>query len=180
MKPDLSEGRSERSKLLAGLRRPPVGDGFDHVVWHSGQNVERGQVVVLATRLARTELVSAAIEFHRRRFEAISKRLQVLFDQGVPVPLRKLLVGWDVKTAFEMNWCALENGKLLAEAEAAGCSIFMTTDKNRRYQQRLTNGQLAILVISTTSWPRIERRAAGILMALKAAQPGDFTAIEIN
>ncbi len=82
--------------------------------------------------------------------------MRVLFDQGTPVPLRKHLSGYDVKTAFELNWSNLENGSLLSAAEEAGFSIVLTTDKNLKYQQRLATRRIAIIVLSTTSWPRIE------------------------
>jgi hypothetical protein len=44
--------------------------------------------------------------------------MRILFDQGVPVPLRAVLTGHDVSTAFEMGWTAFDNGMLLARAEA--------------------------------------------------------------
>ena len=44
----------------------------------------------------------------------------MLFDQGTPLPLRKHLAGHDVSTAFELNWSALKNGALIAQAEQAG------------------------------------------------------------
>ena len=34
----------------------------------------------------------------------------VLFDQGTPVPLRKLLSRHTVETAYERGWSTLENG----------------------------------------------------------------------
>ncbi len=105
--------------------------------------------------------------------------MRVLFDQGVPTPLRGRLAGWDIKTAFELGWSELENGALLSEAERAGFSIFLTTDKNLKYQQRLTGRQIAIVVLSTTSWPRIERQADEILKALNAVRPGDYVEVAI-
>jgi len=45
--------------------------------------------------------------------------VRVLFDQGTPVPLRRMLTGHVVSTAFEMGWSAMANGDLLEAAEAA-------------------------------------------------------------
>jgi len=50
--------------------------------------------------------------------------VKVLFDQGTPVPLRRLLPGHDVSTAYEMGWSTLMSGELLAAAEAAGFADF--------------------------------------------------------
>jgi hypothetical protein len=46
--------------------------------------------------------------------------VKILFDQCTPVPLRKALIGHQVETAFELAWGELNNGELLATAEAAG------------------------------------------------------------
>lgn len=82
-------------------------------------------------------------------------RLTILFDQGVPVPLRKQLSGLKVNTAFERRWSALSNGALLASAESEGYQYLITTDQNLCYQQNLANRQLAIHVLLAASWPRI-------------------------
>ncbi|MDZ7627104.1 MAG: hypothetical protein U5J99_01700 [Parvularculaceae bacterium] len=103
----------------------------------------------------------------------------MLFDQGTPVPLRRLLAGCDVRTAFELGWSNLENGALLAAAEGADVDVFVTTDKNLKYQQKTVGRRIAIIVLSTTSWPRIEKNASGILTALIAATAGDFIEVEI-
>jgi hypothetical protein len=56
--------------------------------------------------------------------------VRILFDQGTPVPLRKLLTPHQVETSFERGWSTLNNGDLLATAEQAGFEIFVTTDRN--------------------------------------------------
>jgi len=54
-----------------------------------------------------------------------------------------------------VGWAEIENGELLDLAEAA-FDAFVTTDKNLRYQQNLAGRRLAILVLPTTSWPKIQ------------------------
>jgi hypothetical protein len=44
-------------------------------------------------------------------------------------------VGHAVETAYERGWSSLENGELIAAAEAAGFEVLVTTDKNLKYQQ---------------------------------------------
>lgn len=44
--------------------------------------------------------------------------MRVLFDQGAPAPLRLLLSGHEIVTAYEQGWSKLKNGELLAAAEA--------------------------------------------------------------
>jgi hypothetical protein len=65
-----------------------------------------------------------------------------------------------VSTAYELGWSTLKNGELLAAAECNGFDVFVTTDTNLAYQQNLSNRKIAIVVLSTTSWPRIQRSVA--------------------
>jgi hypothetical protein len=99
--------------------------------------------------------------------------MRILFDQGTPAPLRHALKDHSTATAFEMEWSQLTNGDLLAAAEAA-FDVFITTDRNLRYQQNLKNRTLAILVLPTTSWPTIQRHLDRISEAVSALQPGMF------
>ncbi len=49
----------------------------------------------------------------------------------------------------------VEKRRAIAAAEIAGFEILVTTDTQLRYQQNLTARRFAIVVLSTTSWPRI-------------------------
>ena len=105
--------------------------------------------------------------------------MKVLFDQGTPVPLREFLSGHEVSTAYELGWSALRNGELLAMAEAGGFQVFVTTDNNLRYQQNLQDRGIAIVVLSTTSWPRIRLRVEDIKLAIDQAAASGFYGVLI-
>ncbi len=105
--------------------------------------------------------------------------MRILFDQGTPVPLRKLLNSHQVETAFERGWSTLTNGELLAAAEQDGFEVFVTTDRNLRDQQNLGGLRIAIIVLSSTSWPRIEKAATAVKQAIDAALPGSTKEVEI-
>jgi len=77
-----------------------------------------------------------------------------------------------VATAHEQGWATLTNGELLAAAESA-FDVFVTTDQNLRHQQNLTGKRLAILVLPTTSRPRLRLHAATIAAAVAAPRPGE-------
>lgn len=66
--------------------------------------------------------------------------MRLLFDQGTPVPLRRVLAAHEIVTAYEQGWGTLQNGTLLQAAEAAGFDAIVTTDQNLRYQQNLRGG----------------------------------------
>jgi hypothetical protein len=40
--------------------------------------------------------------------------------------------------------------------------VFLTTDQRLKYRQNLTNRQIAIVVLPTTSWPVIQKNTAKI------------------
>ena len=99
--------------------------------------------------------------------------MRILFDQGTPAPLRAFLAPHTVVTATEMGWSELENGDLIAAAEKT-FDAFVTTDKNIAYQQNLSGRSLAILVLPTTSWPKLRERTSEIANAVNALVPGAF------
>jgi hypothetical protein len=99
--------------------------------------------------------------------------VRILFDQGTPVPLRRALSSHEISTAFELGWSTLGNGDLLAAAEPE-FDVLITTDRNIRYQQNLTGRHLAILVLPTTSWLRIQRHAHEIEREVASLRPGEY------
>jgi len=105
--------------------------------------------------------------------------VKILFDQDTPVPLRRYLPGHTADTCAELGWSQFQNGDLLREAEAAGYEVFITTDQHLRYQQNMIGRRMAILVLLSTSWPRIQLCAAAISAAVDAASAGDYTEIPV-
>ena len=105
--------------------------------------------------------------------------MRILFDQGTPVPLRNLLSSHQVETVFQRGWSRLKNGDLLAVAEREGFEVFVTTDQNLRDQQNLSALRIAIVVLTSTSWPRIQRAATAVKQAIDIALPGSFTEVSI-
>ena len=78
-----------------------------------------------------------------------------------------------------MGWSDLGNGDLLRAAEGR-FDVFITTDQNLRYQQNLAVGQLAVLVLPTTSWPTIKNHLGSILNALGSVRGGDYLEISFS
>jgi hypothetical protein len=106
--------------------------------------------------------------------------VKVLFDQGTPAPLRRALVGHSVETAYERGWSGLQNGELIAAAQAAGFEVFITTDKNLKYQQNLAARALCVVALSTTSWPRIQGSLPAVLAAVESSTPGGYVEVSID
>ncbi len=100
--------------------------------------------------------------------------MKILFDQGTPVPLRRHLLLQTVETAAELGWSVLGNGELIAAAEEAGFDLMITTDQNLRYQQNLAERRIGIVVLMTTSWPRIQRQVQEVIAAVNGLPPGGY------
>lgn len=103
--------------------------------------------------------------------------MRVLFDQGTPVPLRAHLPNYTVETAYERGWSNLKNGDLLNQAEADGVDALITTDQNLRHQQNLSQRRIAVVVLLTTSWPRIKNNVSLVVQAMDNLRPGSYEEI---
>jgi hypothetical protein len=105
--------------------------------------------------------------------------MRVLFDNGTPRGLGAALTDHIVEEARALGWDTLRNGELLDAAEAAGFDVFVTTDRNLRYQQNLAGRKIAIIVLGNGRWRLIKNRLSTIGAAVAAAAPGSFAEIEI-
>ena len=103
----------------------------------------------------------------------------ILFDHSTPAPLRYALKGHVIVEAVERGWERLVNGALLDAAEAAGFELFVTADKNIRYQQDLTNRRISIVALGNAQWPVLRRYVDRVVVAVNAATPGSYAEIEI-
>ena len=50
----------------------------------------------------------------------------------------------------------------------------MTTDQNLRYQQNLASREIAVLVLRTTSWRRIQQHQDMVVAAIDALGKGEY------
>jgi predicted nuclease of predicted toxin-antitoxin system len=105
--------------------------------------------------------------------------MRVLFDQGTPVPLRRHLQSHAVDTVAERQWSTITNGDLLRLAEEAGYEVLVTTDQNLRYQQNLKGRRLGIVVLLTTSWPKMQLKIPAVLAAITKVTGGGYEEVSI-
>ena len=105
--------------------------------------------------------------------------MKILIDECVPRPIVKFFVSHITKTAQEIGWGAYNNGQLLRLAENE-YDVFITADKNIRYQQNLTDRKIAILVLSTNHWETIRANSDKIIAAVEAITPADFVEILLD
>ena len=84
-----------------------------------------------------------------------------------------------IVTAEERGWGRLEKGLLLPAAEEAGFEVFLTADKNLRYQQNLLTRKIAIVVLGNSPWPLVRLHIAAVVEAVHAAKPGSYVTVDI-
>ncbi|GJL49166.1 MAG: hypothetical protein NPIRA01_03930 [Nitrospirales bacterium] len=105
--------------------------------------------------------------------------MRILFDQGIPVPLRKLLLPHQVETVFEHGWGLCTNSELLTKAQEEGVDVLLTTDQNHGICETFFEQNIAIVVLSSTSWPKIQATIASILQAIETSTPGKLHKVSI-
>ena len=97
--------------------------------------------------------------------------MRLLLDESVPAKLRRALPSHAVRTAVEMGWSGVKNGKLLALASAE-FDAFITVDKNLPFQQNLKTLPVAVVVLDAVSnelpyllplVPELERQLAQLV-----------------
>ena len=93
--------------------------------------------------------------------------------------ITRALEGHTVTEAIDRGWDRLSNGELLKVAEEAGFELLLTTDKNLRYQQNLTNRKIAIVVLSNSAWRSVRPHLDRVCAAVNASIPGSYVEIDI-
>ena len=77
--------------------------------------------------------------------------MPILLDECVPLPLKRELSDYEVRTVAEMGWSGKKNGELLQLMIQAGFAVLLTTDRNLRYQQNLQQADVAVVVLIAPS-----------------------------
>jgi hypothetical protein len=103
--------------------------------------------------------------------------MKLLFDQGDSRPLEDHLPNHIVETAYEKDWSNLKNGDLLTRSESEGFDALITTDQILPHQQNLTGRKISVVVLLTTSWPRIKNYITLVVQAIDNLQPGSYEEI---
>ena len=99
---------------------------------------------------------------------------------GVRIRARAFLLGGNAKVSSLNSRRQSPTPKRISlevvEAQGDGYQSLISTDQNLKYQQNLSDRKLAIIVLLSTSWPRIQRRVEEIQTAVDEIGPGDYRA----
>jgi predicted nuclease of predicted toxin-antitoxin system len=105
--------------------------------------------------------------------------MKILFDNGTPKPIARILSGHEVTHARQIGWHELENGELIQRAEESGYEVLLSTDKSIRYQQNLTGRKIALVVLGNSQWPPVRLHLDRIAAAVNACTPGSYAEVRI-
>jgi hypothetical protein len=102
--------------------------------------------------------------------------MKIIIDECVPSIVKRGLPNRAIRTVQEMGWAGIKNGKLL-RLVAADFDIFITSDKNLRYQQNLAAVDLSIILLPSNQVPVIKALLPNIDAALEKIKTKDFVEI---
>ena len=77
--------------------------------------------------------------------------MKILLDECKPRKFRNNFTSHNCLTAASAGLAGLKNGRLLSATESLDFEVFVTIDKEIKYQQNLAGRKIAILVIHAIS-----------------------------
>ena len=103
----------------------------------------------------------------------------LLLDECVPRPLKRDLVGHDVRHVVDMGWSAKRNGELLRLMVAAHFEAFLTVDQNLEFQQNLRASTIGVVLVlaKTNRVKELRPLVPLILEALNRVTAGEFVRV---
>jgi hypothetical protein len=102
---------------------------------------------------------------------------KIILDENLPHPLRLQLPNHDVVTVQYQGWSGIQNGDLLKLIDGA-FDVFITADKNLRYQQNLTGRKVAIIELPFTRFESLLPYVTRIQAAVDSARQGEYIQIQ--
>ena len=98
--------------------------------------------------------------------------VKLLIDESLPRYLKRLLANHDVQTVQDMGWAGIKNGPLLTRAESL-FDLFLTADKNLRYQQNLRDRTLSIIVFPSNRLSIVKTLEGKLQASIEQVTGGD-------
>ena len=102
--------------------------------------------------------------------------MRVILDESVPRRIKGWLPNHDVRTIVEIGWGGIKNGRLL-QLMAGQTDLFITADKNLKFQQNLAAIKFGILVLPTNRWKLLEPYRNTVIHAVDQTKPGNVIVI---
>ncbi len=97
--------------------------------------------------------------------------MRILIDESLPSYLKHALVEHETFTVQDIGWTGIKNGDLLTRTETR-FDVFLTADKNLRYQQNLIGRPFAVIVFPSNKLSVVKALLARLREELTSITPG--------
>lgn len=97
--------------------------------------------------------------------------MKILIDESLPRYVLQILAGYEAYTVQYMGWSGIKNGALLNLAEGQ-FDIFLTADKNLRYQQNLFGRAIVLIIFPSNKLSVVKQLEAPLKATLESVTPG--------
>lgn len=102
---------------------------------------------------------------------------KIILDENLPHPLRLQLANHEVVTVQYLGWSGIQNGDLLKLIDGS-FDVFITADKNLRYQQNLGGRKVAIIELPFARFESLLPLVTKIQAAVESASDGEYIQIQ--
>ena len=110
----------------------------------------------------------------------VARLMRIVLDENLPRPLSRIFNPiHQVATVQELGRAGTANGGVLAQLEG-NHDVFVTADKNLRYQQNLVVRRLAIVELPSNRLPILKTMTAEIVSAVTSAVSGSYTQVTLS
>ncbi len=105
--------------------------------------------------------------------------MKILLDECIDWRFIREFPEHEVSTVSRMGWKSLKNGKLLRQAEKQ-FDVFMTVDKNIRFQQNLTQLKISLIILRVlvNDLDHLKLLAPQVNQTLKTLTPSEVVILD--
>jgi predicted nuclease of predicted toxin-antitoxin system len=105
--------------------------------------------------------------------------MKILIDECIPRKFKRSLPGHNCLTVPEAGLAGTKNGHLLSLAKERGFEVFLTIDRGFEYEQNLSSGSIAVVVVRVKSnrMSDLLPHASACLVALQSIKLGELVRV---
>ncbi len=104
--------------------------------------------------------------------------MKIILDENLPKALKRYFSAYEITTVQEQGWAGIKNGELIARIDGV-YDVFLTSDKNLKYQQNLTGRRVAIIELPTNRLKVLETLIDKILAEVESVSLGMYVQISL-
>ena len=104
--------------------------------------------------------------------------MRILVDESLSRHLVKMLAYHVVESVQGLGWAGIKNGDLIAKADDLH-EVFLTADRNLRYQQNLTGRRIAIVIFPSNKLSIVKLLHGQLGEALTSIRSGEFVELSM-